>query len=108
MNDLADRPRTVAAGDTEEGVLDVAAGGQLLSDHRGGIGGDREPEPDAAGLSGGVGDPGDRGVDADHLPGGIDQRATGGRSEEHTSELQSRGHLVCRLLLVKKKKKIKI
>src|SRR6266508_7013367 len=26
------------------------------------------------------------------------------RSEEHTSELQSRGHLVCRLLLDKKKK----
>src|SRR5437870_9937431 len=28
-----------------------------------------------------------------------------GRSEEHTSELQSRGHLVCRLLLEKKNKK---
>src|SRR5690625_7056018 len=28
------------------------------------------------------------------------------RSEEHTSELQSRGHLVCRLLLEKKKHKI--
>src|SRR5207253_3729057 len=28
------------------------------------------------------------------------------RSEEHTSELQSRGHLVCRLLLEKKKKQI--
>src|SRR2546429_6823813 len=28
---------------------------------------------------------------------------TGGRSEEHTSELQSRLHLVCRLLLEKKK-----
>src|SRR5690554_7381902 len=27
------------------------------------------------------------------------------RSEEHTSELQSRPHLVCRLLLEKKKKK---
>src|SRR5690625_4573377 len=26
------------------------------------------------------------------------------RSEEHTSELQSRGHIVCRLLLEKKKK----
>src|SRR2546422_8265883 len=32
---------------------------------------------------------------------------TGGRSEEHTSELQSRLHLVCRLLLEKKKKNIK-
>src|SRR5690554_7483153 len=29
------------------------------------------------------------------------------RSEEHTSELQSRPHLVCRLLLEKKKKKKK-
>src|SRR5690625_6608199 len=33
-----------------------------------------------------------------HLPG-----YEGSRSEEHTSELQSRGHLVCRLLLEKKK-----
>src|SRR5436305_10046853 len=31
-------------------------------------------------------------------------RARGLRSEEHTSELQSRPHLVCRLLLEKKKK----
>src|SRR5690625_6831888 len=31
------------------------------------------------------------------------QRFEQGRSEEHTSELQSRGHLVCRLLLEKKK-----
>src|SRR5690625_5516459 len=30
------------------------------------------------------------------------------RSEEHTSELQSRGHLVCRLLLEKKKKRPKV
>src|SRR5689334_24605604 len=30
-----------------------------------------------------------------------------GRSEEHTSELQSQFHLVCRLLLEKKKKKKK-
>src|SRR5690554_7238976 len=29
----------------------------------------------------------------------------GARSEEHTSELQSRPHLVCRLLLEKKKQK---
>src|SRR5690554_6036465 len=32
-------------------------------------------------------------------------RKTAERSEEHTSELQSRPHLVCRLLLEKKKKK---
>src|SRR2546422_8470483 len=34
-------------------------------------------------------------------------RARNRRSEEHTSELQSRLHLVCRLLLEKKKKKIR-
>src|SRR5690625_5816046 len=32
----------------------------------------------------------------------VDERARAGRSEEHTSELQSRGHLVCRILLEKK------
>src|SRR5690625_6549591 len=36
--------------------------------------------------------------------GGHTHEGRGGRSEEHTSELQSRGHLVCRLLLEKKKK----
>src|SRR3712207_7137587 len=34
-----------------------------------------------------------------------DPRPRRGRSEEHTSELQSRQYLVCRLLLEKKKKK---
>src|SRR2546422_7661554 len=33
-----------------------------------------------------------------------EQRGDAWRSEEHTSELQSRLHLVCRLLLEKKKK----
>src|SRR5258708_15691607 len=33
----------------------------------------------------------------------IEKRATNARSEEHTSELQSPDHLVCRLLLEKKK-----
>src|SRR2546422_7310128 len=42
--------------------------------------------------------------------GGVAQAPEGGaaataRSEEHTSELQSRLHLVCRLLLEKKKKR---
>src|SRR5207253_8967182 len=36
--------------------------------------------------------------------GGVACALVNGRSEEHTSELQSRGHLVCRLLLEKKKK----
>src|SRR5690554_7485760 len=34
-----------------------------------------------------------------------DRQPVRSRSEEHTSELQSRPHLVCRLLLEKKKKK---
>src|SRR2546422_8560955 len=37
--------------------------------------------------------------------GSVSRRAGDTRSEEHTSELQSRLHLVCRLLLEKKKKK---
>src|SRR5215813_8580210 len=37
--------------------------------------------------------------------GGVDRAALVARSEEHTSELQSRPHLVCRLLLEKKKNK---
>src|SRR5690625_7127202 len=37
------------------------------------------------------------------LPGGTFRDRIYDRSEEHTSELQSRGHLVCRLLLEKKK-----
>src|SRR5690625_5741395 len=47
--------------------------------------------------------------DRDHRRRGPRLRALPGagvRSEEHTSELQSRGHLVCRLLLEKKKKKL--
>src|SRR2546422_2932239 len=35
-----------------------------------------------------------------------ERKALGFRSEEHTSELQSRLHLVCRLLLEKKKKSV--
>src|SRR2546422_1439954 len=35
---------------------------------------------------------------------GAREQLSHGRSEEHTSELQSRLHLVCRLLLEKKKK----
>src|SRR2546422_4571098 len=38
-------------------------------------------------------------------PSRTERPSSNGRSEEHTSELQSRLHLVCRLLLEKKKKK---
>src|SRR5439155_27337063 len=53
------------------------------------------PEPDAGGAhilraAGGRG------------AGRVHERRIRARSEEHTSELQSRGHLVCRLLLEKK------
>src|SRR2546429_7805483 len=41
---------------------------------------------------------------ADAYGGGRSERMIGNRSEEHTSELQSRLHLVCRLLLEKKKR----
>src|SRR3712207_8597764 len=42
-------------------------------------------------------------------PGNVPDRYGSGlrRSEEHTSELQSRQYLVCRLLLEKKKEKVK-
>src|SRR2546422_1890500 len=65
-----------------------------------------------------VGPPGDTGQTRSGLPplsnatrpnqqlGGRTRR--GKRSEEHTSELQSRLHLVCRLLLEKKKKQNRI
>src|SRR2546425_9425467 len=43
---------------------------------------------------------------AAHVPCAADPPTEGrGRSEEHTSELQSLAYLVCRLLLEKKKKK---
>src|SRR2546422_3665254 len=50
-----------------------------------------------------------RGVTPDEMRIGLPvqvifERTKEGRSEEHTSELQSRLHLVCRLLLEKKKK----
>src|SRR5687768_18251276 len=60
------------------------------------------------------GDPGPVGLDAPARRPGLGDRGVEvldvvllPRSEEHTSELQSRLHLVCRLLLEKKKKKRK-
>src|SRR5216684_7366746 len=48
--------------------------------------------------------PPSRGNDTLWQQGDSDARGHTARSEEHTSELQSRLHLVCRLLLEKKKK----
>src|SRR5690625_6054807 len=42
------------------------------------------------------------GITGTHEPAPIEVISLKRRSEEHTSELQSRGHLVCRLLLEKK------
>src|SRR3712207_8008142 len=71
---------------------------------RGGDGGRRE----GAAGEGGHGQQ-DGGGDAGHEGGAADTGVPGQgrakRSEEHTSELQSRQYLVCRLLLEKKKKK---
>src|SRR2546429_6015226 len=60
-----------------------------------GVGGD---SPSAAATSGCV-----RGEVIWALSAPRTQAVIGKRSEEHTSELQSRLHLLCRLLLVKKK-----
>src|SRR5256884_6729388 len=63
------------------------------------LGGVTDAEP-ASRRNGSPGDPGH-----EEAPGAERQREIVERSEEHTSELQSRLHLVCRLLLEKKKKR---
>src|SRR2546429_4614555 len=50
-----------------------------------------------------VGDDGRRETEGHHVRETVVLLAEEARSEEHTSELQSRLHLVCRLLLEKKK-----
>src|SRR2546422_34869 len=80
-------------------------GAQPLSERL--VGESREPGPE---LGAGERAAADLRVSLDQLaaePLGAcpDARLVLGRSEEHTSELQSRLHLVCRLLLEKKKKK---
>src|SRR2546425_5373886 len=70
-------------------------------------------------YSGGIAQVPDAGIGAGDAPKGLIARLSlfsaathrtaseaGGRSEEHTSELQSLAYLVCRLLLEKKKKNI--
>src|SRR3712207_7993091 len=65
-------------------------------------GGPRVAAVDADGSASGV-CPCARGVGPPHS-GAVLRRLSGQRSEEHTSELQSRQYLVCRLLLEKKKR----
>src|SRR5258705_889554 len=60
----------------------------------------------AAGFAGVAGTPASAGFAAGVETGdGLQSPRTQARSEEHTSELQSLRHLVCRLLLEKKKKR---
>src|SRR2546422_7375022 len=73
-----------------------AAGGIATGTQGPGAGGDRRF---AARGGGGVGSAGPALRAQAFQP----ARSAGRRSEEHTSELQSRLHLVCRLLLEKKK-----
>src|SRR3712207_8736681 len=74
-------------------------GAQLVERHPGDDG--RQPAAEVL-------DPGGAGP-ADPQPRLLDGvLGLGARSEEHTSELQSRQYLVCRLLLEKKKKTIKL
>src|SRR3712207_9018445 len=63
------------------------------------VAGHRPPHLDRVGLAGGVED-----LDGDVLAGSLGVGDELLRSEEHTSELQSRQYLVCRLLLEKKKR----
>src|SRR5258708_19395521 len=68
------------------------------------------PLPERAGRAGGPPGAGDAVVGAARrkAAGGDDhpQARLRGRSEEHTSELQSPDHLLCRLLLEKKNKQV--
>src|SRR5690625_6296969 len=61
---------------------------------------DRENKPGVSNLLAIYAELSDR--TTDQLEADYQGRMYGHRSEEHTSELQSRGHLVCRLLLEKK------
>src|SRR5207253_10943897 len=74
------------------GVGAKAASVHTVVDHLDPFRGDAEPAPQRSG---------NLVADSDDPVGGPHQGKL--RSEEHTSELQPRGHLVCRLLLEKKK-----
>src|SRR5258708_31948311 len=68
---------------------------------------EEQPEPWAAALPPGVIYVDNASSSADHVawsPDGTSLFVAWERSEEHTSELQSPDHLVCRLLLEKKKR----
>src|SRR5690625_5695549 len=90
--------------DEEMGKLNGKAKGENLKDNVEGIAlGRIETPEDVAGVVSFFASD-----NADYVTGQtllVDGGMLYNRSEEHTSELQSRGHLVCRLLLEKKKNK---
>src|SRR3712207_8536555 len=63
----------------------------------------RQPDREVEGRATGRGGRGQCGATRRPTDEEVDQRLAADRSEEHTSELQSRQYLVCRLLLEKKK-----
>src|SRR5690348_17826638 len=89
-------PPASSGSGTSSGRLDPAAG-PVSWDRRSQAA--SPPGPDSTSAAIASSDPRSRAI----VSGDSGVRA--GRSEEHTSELQSPVHLVCRLLLEKKKKK---
>src|SRR2546429_6876174 len=67
---------------------------------------DRDDVPRLARVRDAAADAGARRAHRAQHPGALPARQA--RSEEHTSELQSRLHLVCRLLLEKKKQTVSV
>src|SRR5262245_65015794 len=67
----------------------------------------RAPDPQPVRLGAAIGHDVAAELPAGRFDGGVGLPRRHLRSEEHTSELQSLRHLVCRLLLEKKKKQIK-
>src|SRR3712207_8406861 len=80
-----------------EGAGHLQALGAVVGRETGGV---EEPRATVGHVQG-AGAPDD--ADADALLRGLGGQRRDARSEEHTSELQSRQYLVCRLLLEKKK-----
>src|SRR2546422_7718772 len=85
-------PYTTLFRSVAVGAADVGVGAGVVGDERGVV-----TTPCPADFPGRGARTHDAAVAQQH------DRQTGDRSEEHTSELQSRLHLVCRLLLEKKK-----
>src|SRR5947209_8988455 len=103
--------RGVQSGEGDgQGFLNIAlppGGEMLVENRRGGVRVEVWPEDHVAlaAVVGGAGRAARRGlpVSVSHTESLLTIKVVDARSEEHTSELQSRQYLVCRLLLEKKK-----